>query len=220
MLVQSRFRSRFSEYSQIGLSNGMTGRQIAEQMLRDNGIRDVRVVPAAGMLTDHYNPSDKTVALSESVYDNNSVAAAAVAAHECGHALQHAQSYGALGLRSGLVPIANVCNKVLMFANMGFMFMGGMMASGGGISGLFIWAFVLANVGVTLFSLITLPVEFDASKRALAWVEANGIVNQKEYVIAKDALHWAAMTYVVAALGALANLVYWLMILLGRRREN
>jgi uncharacterized protein len=216
-LVQSRFRSRFEKYSQIGIQSRLTGREIAEEMLRDNGIYDVKIVAGSGMLTDHYDPSSKTVSLSESVYSSTSVAAAAVAAHECGHAVQHAKSYSGLQLRSGLVPVTNICNKVLMFANMGFFLLAGM---SGGLGSLLITVVLLANVGVTLFSLITLPVEFDASRRALAWIETKGVVNNTELADAKDALWWAAMTYVVGALGALANLFYWFMIFLNRRNAN
>jgi uncharacterized protein len=216
-LVQSRFNSRLAKYSQIGTQSGLTGRQVAEQMLQDNGIYDVKIVAGSGMLTDHYDPSAKTVSLSEAVYGSTSITAAAVAAHECGHAVQHAKSYAGLQLRSGLVPVTNICNKILMFSNAAFFLLAGM---SGGFSNILIMVILLANVGVTLFSLITLPVEFDASRRALAWIETKGIVNSSEFVQSKDALWWAAMTYVVGALGALANLFYWVMIFLSRRSSN
>ncbi|OOQ60475.1 zinc metallopeptidase [Mucilaginibacter pedocola] len=215
-LVQARFRSKFNEYAQMPLLSGLSGREVAEKMLRDNGIYDVRVISVEGQLTDHYNPADKTVNLSPDVYHSRSVAAAAVAAHECGHAVQHAKAYGWLGLRSSLVPVVNIASRITQVAIMiGIM--------------LLIFAhstFVLAiGVGalalVTLFSFVTLPVEFDASNRALAWLNNNYNIMQtsKEHSQAKDALWWAAMTYVVAALGSLATLVYYASFLVGNRRD-
>jgi Zn-dependent membrane protease YugP len=208
--VSWRLRSKFNEYSQIGLNNGLSGADVAQQMLRENGIFDVRVVSVEGMLTDHYNPEDKTVNLSADVYYGKSVASAAVAAHECGHAVQHQVAYAPLKLRSAMVPVLTVSSRYMQWILLG------------GILMLQTTALPL-TIGValfaltTLFSFVTLPVEFDASKRALAWIQTNGVVNQREYSFAKDALWWAAMTYVVAALGSLATLMYYASILLGRR---
>jgi Zn-dependent membrane protease YugP len=208
--VSWRLRSKFNEYSQIGLNNGLSGADVAQQMLRENGIFDVRVVSVEGMLTDHYNPEDKTVNLSADVYYGKSVASAAVAAHECGHAVQHQVAYAPLKLRSAMVPVLTVSSRYMQWILLG------------GILMLQTTALPL-TIGValfaltTLFSFVTLPVEFDASKRALAWIQTNGVVNQREYGFAKDALWWAAMTYVVAALGSLATLMYYASILLGRR---
>ncbi len=211
--VSWRLRSKFNEYSQIGLSNGLSGADVAQQMLNQNGIYDVRVVSVEGMLSDHYNPQDKTVNLSADVYYGRSVAAAAVAAHECGHAVQHQLAYAPLKLRSALVPVLTVSSQYIQWVLLA------------GILLLRTTPLPLAvGVGLfaltTLFSFITLPVEFDASRRALAWIQTNGIVNQREYGFAKDALWWAAMTYVVAALGSLATLMYYASILLGGRRSN
>lgn len=207
-----RLRSKFNEYAQIGLSNGMSGAEVAQQMLSQNGIHDVRVLSVEGMLTDHYNPQEKTVNLSADVYYGRSVAAAAVAAHECGHAVQHEVAYAPLKLRSTLVPMLTVSSKYMQWVLLG------------GILLLNTTPIPLA-IGVALFSLttlfafVTLPVEFDASKRALAWIQTNGVVNEREYGFAKDALWWAAMTYVVAALSSLATLLYYASLLLGGRRN-
>lgn len=221
MFVQWRLKSKFTEYSQVGLMNGMSGRDIADRMLRDNGINDVRITQVDGTLTDHYNPADKTVNLSSDVYNGRSVSAAAVAAHECGHAVQHKMAYAPLKMRSALVPAVQLCSKILNIFNMGMLFIGGFIFYNQGIvSTTILTVLVAANLGVTLFALITLPVEFDASRRALAWVEGRNVVNRNEYSMAKDALNWAAMTYVVAALGALANLIYFASILLGRRSDD
>jgi uncharacterized protein len=210
MLVSWRLKSKFQEYSQIGLSNGLSGREVAQKMLKENGIYDVQVVSVDGQLTDHYNPADKTVNLSPDVYEGRSVSAAAVAAHECGHAVQHATAYSMLQLRSTLVPMTNITSKftpyILMF--------GVMLMYNSGSSLLLLIGIGLFSVA-TLFSLVTLPVEFDASRRALAWIQTNRVVNDKEYVMAKDALWWAAMTYVVAALGML---LYYVSML--NRRNN
>ncbi|WP_080238515.1 zinc metallopeptidase [Spirosoma rigui] len=211
--VSWRLRSKFNEYSQIGLSNGLSGAEVAQRMLRENGIYDVRVLSVEGMLTDHYNPQDKTVNLSADVYYGRSVASAAVAAHECGHAVQHQVAYGPLKFRSAMVPVLTVSSQYMQWILLG------------GILLLQTTPIPLAiGVGLfaltTLFSFVTLPVEFDASKRALAWIQTNGVVNQREYGYAKDALWWAAMTYVVAALGSLATLMYYASILLGGRRNN
>ena len=210
--VSWRLRSKFNEYAQIGLSNGLSGAEIAQRMLRENGIYDVRVVSVEGMLTDNYNPTEKTVNLSADVYYGKSVASAAVAAHECGHAVQHQLAYAPLKLRSAMVPVLTVSSRYMQW-----ILLGGILllrttplplAAGVGLFAL-----------TTLFSFVTLPVEFDASKRALAWIQTNGVVNQREYGFAKDALWWAAMTYVVAALGSLATLMYYASILLGGRRN-
>ena len=211
--VSWRLRSKFNEYSQIGLSNGLSGAEVAQQMLRQNGIFDVRVLSVEGMLTDHYNPQDKTVNLSADVFYGKSVASAAVAAHECGHAVQHQVAYAPLKLRSAMVPVLTVSSRYMQWILLG------------GILLLQTTPLPLAvGVGLfaltTVFSFVTLPVEFDASKRALAWIQTNGVVNEREYGFAKDALWWAAMTYVVAALGSLATLMYYASILLGGRRSS
>ncbi|MBX2944186.1 MAG: zinc metallopeptidase [Cyclobacteriaceae bacterium] len=215
-LVSGRLRSKFREYSQTRLTQNLTGAEIARLMLADNGIYDVKVTSVEGQLTDHYNPANKTVNLSEEVYNGRNAAAAAVAAHECGHAVQHATAYSMLELRSAMVPIQNVTSKVMNFIFIAMMF--GAFAAKGLFS--FDTALIVIIGSYTvfaLFALITLPVEFDASRRALAWIENRGIVNRQEHDMAKDALKWAAMTYVVAALAALASLMYWVMIFLGRR---
>ncbi|MCC9165306.1 zinc metallopeptidase [Pontibacter harenae] len=210
MWVSWRLKSKFQKYSQIPLSSGLTGREIAEMMLADNGITDVRVISVAGRLTDHYNPADKTVNLSEYVYEARSAAAAAVAAHECGHAVQHAKAYSFLKFRSAMVPALSIASRYMQWIILIGIFM------------LQTTPIPLA-VGValfaltTLFSFITLPVEFDASKRALNWISTNNVVTQQEYGMSKDALKWAAMTYVVAALGSLATLLYYASLLMGRR---
>lgn len=220
MWVSSRLKSKFAEYSQIGLQNGMSGAEIAQQMLRDNGIYDVRITAVDGQLTDHYNPVDKTVNLSQDVYHGRSAASAAVAAHECGHAVQHAQAYSALKMRSALVPAVNVATNVMNFANMFLMFGGVYMLSKGSAFGnMLLLVLVLANAALAIFALITLPVEYDASNRALKWMETKGVVTQREHELAADALKWAARTYVVAAAGSVANLLYYLSIFLGRRND-
>lgn len=206
LIVQWRFKSKFKQYSEIGLQSGMSGQEVAERMLRDNGIYDVQVISVEGQLTDHYNPENKTVNLSPDVFYSRSVASAAVAAHECGHAVQHAQAYSWLNLRSTLVPVTNVASTIVQFT----LFIGVMLLAFAhnplvlaiGVAGLAV---------VTIFAFITLPVEFDASNRALAWLNNNYTVMQtsEEHQQAKDALWWAAMTYVVAALGSLATLLYY-----------
>lgn len=188
----------------------MSGREAAEQMLADNGITDVRVISVAGKLTDHYNPADKTVNLSEYVYDARSAAAVAVAAHECGHAVQHAKAYSFLKFRSAMVPALSIASRYMQW----ILLIGILMLQTTPIP-LAIGVALFALT--TVFSFVTLPVEFDASKRALAWISSNGIVTQREYGMAKDALKWAAMTYVVAALGSLATLLYYASLLMGRR---
>lgn len=220
MFVQWRLKSKFAQYAQIGLMNGLSGAEIAQKMLRDNNIFDVKITQVDGQLTDHYNPADRTVNLSGDVYQGRSVAAAAVAAHECGHAVQHAVGYAALQLRSNLVPAVNVCSTIVNYANMLMFMIGGYIFYNQGIiSTTILSVLVIANLGLTAFALVTLPVEFDASRRALAWIEQKGIVNANEYDGAKDALWWAATTYVVAALGALANLMYYASLLLNRRND-
>ncbi|WP_018619644.1 zinc metallopeptidase [Spirosoma luteum] len=211
--VSWRLRSKFNEYAQVGLSNGMSGAEIAKMMLNQNGIYDVRVVSVEGMLTDHYNPEEKTVNLSADVYYGRSVAAAAVASHECGHAVQHQVAYAPLKLRSAMVPALSFSSRYMQWILLG------------GILLLQTTPIPLAiGVGLfaltTLFSFITLPVEFDASRRALAWIQTNNVVNEREYGFAKDALWWAAMTYVVAALGSLATLLYYASLLMGGRRSD
>ena len=203
MFVSSRLKSKFKTYSKLQLRNGMSGAEIAEKMLSDHGIRDVKVVSVKGSLTDHYNPMKKTVNLSESVYNERNAAAAAVAAHECGHAVQHAQGYEWLKMRSLLVPVVSISSNLSMWVIIiGLGMFGGTQN------------YTIASVGVamfalgTLFSFITLPVEYDASNRALAWLRRKNMVSQQELVASKDALKWAARTYVVAAIGSLATLIY------------
>jgi uncharacterized protein len=213
-IVQWRFKNKFKQYSEMPLASGMTGKDIAQRMLADNGIADVKIISVEGQLSDHYNPADRTVNLSPEVYHGRSVAAAAVAAHECGHAVQHAKAYGWLKFRSAVVPAVNVASKIvqwtLMIGVMLLIFSGNPMVLAVGVAALAL---------VTIFAFITLPVEFDASNRALAWLQTNrGIMQvEAEHSQAKDALWWAAMTYVVAALGSLATLVYYASMLMNRR---
>jgi Zn-dependent membrane protease YugP len=207
MLVSSQLKSKFKKYSKVTLRNGMSGAEIAEKMLSDHGIRDVKVVSTPGMLTDHYNPKTKTVNLSEGVYSKRNASAAAVAAHECGHAVQHAVGYEWLQMRSKLVPVVSVAANYSIWVIIAGLFFSSSTAFG----------YELAMIGVvmfgfgTLFSFVTLPVEYDASNRALAWLERKNMVSQQELVGAKDALKWAARTYVVAAIGSLATLIYLLL---------
>lgn len=213
-IVQWRFKSKFNQYAEIPLLSGLSGKEVAERMLRDNGIYDVQVISVEGQLTDHYNPADKTVNLSPDVYNSRSVGSAAVAAHECGHAVQHAKAYAWLSFRSAMVPVINVASTITQFT----LFIGMLLlffAHSPWVLALGVAALAL----VTTFSFITLPVEFDASNRALAWLNNNYNVMQtrEEHEQAKDALWWAAMTYVVAALGALATLVYYASFLFNRR---
>ncbi|GGK73565.1 membrane protein [Rufibacter glacialis] len=209
-LVSWTLKSKFEKYSKLGLRSGLSGREVAEMMLADNGITDVRVISTPGRLTDHYNPADKTVNLSESVYESRSAAAAAVAAHECGHAVQHAKAYTFLKFRSAMVPALSVASRYMQW----ILLIGVLLIQSTPIP-LAIGVALFALT--TIFSFVTLPVEFDASKRALAWMDTRGIVTAQEHVMAKDALKWAAMTYVVAALGSLATLLYYASLLLGRR---
>ncbi len=204
-------KSKFNKYSKVPLSNGMTGRDVAEKMLHDNGIYDVKVVSTGGMLTDHYNPGNKTVNLSEGVYASNSVAAAAVAAHECGHAVQHAHEYGPLKMRSALVPVVSFASSIVMWVILAGIFMINTFPS-------LIWIGIALFAVTTIFSFITLPVEVNASSRALVWLNTAGVTNVSNHDMAKDALKWAAYTYVIAAIGSLATLIYYVMIALGSRR--
>lgn len=214
--VSSKLKSKFEEYSKIHLRNGLSGAEIAAKMLQDNGIYDVKVISTPGQLTDHYNPVDKTVNLSESVYNQRNAASAAVAAHECGHAVQHATAYKMLQLRSQLVPIVNVSSSLSQWLIFGGLILGA--AAGLGF-GFYIAVLGLVLMAVaTAFSFITLPVEYDASNRALAWLKNKNMLSQQEYAGAEDALKWAARTYVVAAIGALASLLYWALQVFGDRR--
>ena len=215
-MVSARLKSKFAEYSKISLRNGMSGAEIAEKMLQDNGIYDVKVISTPGQLNDHYNPMDKTVNLSEAVYNQRNAAAAAVASHECGHAVQHAQAYQWLTMRSKMVPIVNVSSTMSQWLIMGGLILG--IASKGTSIGLYVAVAGLVLMAIaTAFSFITLPVEYDASNRALAWLKNKNMLSQEEYAGAEDSLKWAARTYVVAALGALASLLYWAFQILGRR---
>ena len=206
-IVNSRLKNKFKQYSQIPTLSGLSGKEIAEKMLIDNGISDVKVISVPGKLTDHYNPLDKTVNLSPEVYQGRHVSAAAVAAHECGHAVQHATAYQWLHMRSQMVPIVNLSNKM-----MSTVFIIGII--GGSFIGLgfsnMLMIFIILQAIVTLFTLITLPVEFDASKRALIWLRSSGITSNEELTHADDALKWAASTYVVAALAAVTYLLYYI----------
>ncbi len=216
-LVSNQLKQKFKKYSQIHLRNGMSGKEIAEKMLADNGIRDVEVISVKGQLTDHYNPANKTVNLSESVYAQRNAAAAAVAAHECGHAVQHAQAYSALKLRSALVPVVSVTSGMSQWLVIGGLILGAAAGAGFGyyiaIAGLVFMSFA------TLFSFITLPVEYDASNRALAWLKGKNMLTPEEYKGSEDALKWAARTYLVAAIGALASLLYWALQVFGGNRD-
>lgn len=212
LLVSWRFKSKVTKYSLIPLRNGMTGKDIAEKMLKDNNIYDVRVISVEGQLTDHYNPMDKTVNLSADVYAGHSITSAAVAAHECGHAVQHANAYTWLTLRSKLVPVVSISSQYVQWILLAGIFLINRFPN-------------LLLIGIalfaltTLFSFITLPVEFDASRRALAWLDNTHMVEREEHSNAKDALKWAAMTYVVAAIASLATLLYYVMIYMNRSRD-
>ena len=218
-LVSSRLKSKFAHYSKVHLRNGMSGKEVAEKMLRDNGITDVQVISVPGQLTDHYNPANKTVNLSEGVYMQRNAAAAAVAAHECGHAVQHAVGYSMLQLRSKLVPMVNISSTLSQFVIMAGI---GLMVASRTIENPQGNTMVLA-IGValfavtTLFAFVTLPVEYDASNRAMKWLKDTGTVTAEEFVGVKDSLKWAARTYVVAAIGSLGQLLYWASMLFGRR---
>lgn len=213
-LVSASLQSKFKKYSKVPLDNGMTGRDVAEKMLYDNGIYDVKITHVQGTLTDHYNPANKTVNLSDAVYSSNSVAAAAVAAHECGHAVQHAHAYGPLKMRSTLVPVVSFASKWVMWV-----ILGGIAMISVTHSTTVLWIGIGLFAMTTIFSFITLPVEINASQRALAWLNTAGITSQYNYPMAKDALKSAAYTYVVAALGSLATLAYYVMIALSGSRR-
>ena len=213
-VVSARLKSKFEYYSKVHLRNGLSGKEVAEKMLRDNGINDVQVISVPGQLTDHYNPADKTVNLSEGVYMQRNAAAAAVAAHECGHAVQHAVGYSMLQLRSKLVPVVSISSNLMQFVIMGGVVL--MVASGNKIV-LLIGVIMFALT--TLFAFITLPVEYDASNRAMKWLKDTGTVTTEEFVGVKDSLTWAARTYLVAAIGSLAQLLYFASLLMGGRRD-
>lgn len=214
--VSSRLKSKFKKYSKVYLQNGMSGAEIATKMLHDNGITDVKVISTGGMLTDHYNPANKTVNLSEGVYSQRNAAAAAVAAHECGHAVQHATAYSWLTLRSKIVPMVGIASKLSNFVIMG----GLILSATGSLLGNTVFLIgIILFAATTVFAFITLPVEYDASNRALAWLEKTDMLNRSEHDAAKDALKWAARTYVVAAIGSLATLLYFISIFLGNRRD-
>jgi len=216
-LVSNTLKRKFAKYSKVQLRNGMSGAEIAEKMLLDHGITNVEVISTPGRLTDHYNPKNKTVNLSEAVYNQRNAAAAAVAAHECGHAVQHAQAYSWLQMRSTLVPVVSVSSGMSQWLIIGGLILGG--AAGLGLG----WWVAVAGVVMmgfaTLFSFITLPVEYDASNRALAWLKNKNMVSQEEYAGSEDALKWAARTYLVAAIGALATLLYWALQVFGGSRD-
>ncbi|NCT75933.1 MAG: hypothetical protein BGO54_19405 [Sphingobacteriales bacterium 46-32] len=214
MLVSYVLKSRFTKYSRVPLSSGLSGREIAEKMLRENGIYDVKVTSVDGFLSDHYNPANKTVNLSPDVYNGTSVAAAAVAAHECGHAVQHAQAYTPLTLRSKLVPAVQFSSMLVNWV----LLIGIIMAYSGNTTVLLIGIILMAVT--VLFTLITLPVEFDASNRALAWLQHTNVTNTTEYPQAKDALKWAATTYVVAALAAVVTLIQYIMLFMNMQRRD
>ncbi len=215
MYVSNQLKSKFTEYGKVGMQNGMSGKEIAEQMLRDNGIFDVKVVSTSGFLSDHYNPQNKTVNLSDAVYHERSVAAAAVAAHECGHAVQHATAYNMLQFRSAIVPLVNISSKLsqwLILIGLGLL-------AGNANPTLFLIGIVLFSI-TTIFTLITLPVEYDASNRAKKWLEHAGIANPKELTYVSDALNWAARTYVVAAVSSIATLLYYILLFLNRSSRD
>jgi Zn-dependent membrane protease YugP len=209
-LVSNRLKNKFEKYSKLQLQNGMSGAEIAEKMLADHGITDVTVISTPGRLTDHYNPTDKTVNLSEAVYNQRNAAAAAVAAHECGHAVQHATAYSWLELRSQLVPVVNIASNYVQWILIGGIFMMKTFPS-------LLLIGIVIFAATTLFSIVTLPVEYDASNRALAWLENKNMLTREEQAGAKDALKWAARTYVVAAIGSIATLLYYVMIYMNRR---
>lgn len=212
MIVSQVLKSKFEKYSRVPLDSGMTGRDVALKMLHDNNIYDVKVTSTPGMLTDHYNPANKTVNLSEGVFSSNSVAAAAVASHECGHAVQHAYAYGPLKMRSALVPVVSFASKWVMWVLLAGIFMIQTFPA-------LIWIGIALFAMTTIFSFVTLPVEVNATSRALVWLNTAGITNVSNHDMAKDALKWAAYTYVIAAVGSLATLIYYIMIALSGRRD-
>ena len=217
-MISSRLKSKFKKYSQTHLTKDLTGAEVARLMLADNGIHDVQVISVEGQLTDHYNPANKTVNLSQEVFNGRNAAATAIASHECGHAVQHATAYSMLQFRSAMVPIQSISASVLNFIMMALIF-------GGAFAGSILpWntallVMIVCYAVFALFSIVTLPVEFDASRRALAWVKTRNIVTTQEYDMAQDALKWAAMTYVIAAIGAITTLVYYVMLYLGGSRD-
>ncbi|MBX2845772.1 MAG: zinc metallopeptidase [Saprospiraceae bacterium] len=206
-LVSGQLKSKMRKYGKMPTSSGLSGAEVAATMLRDSGIQDVKIVQGKGMLTDHYNPKTKTISLSPAIFQGRNVAAAAVAAHECGHAVQHATEYPFLQMRSQLVPIVKLSSGLYFWLILAGLGMGFMQLA---------WVGVALFGAATLFSLVTLPVEFDASNRALAWLDKTGITRGQEYSGAKDALKWAARTYVVAAFASIAQLLYWFMVVQGR----
>jgi len=216
LIISSTLKGKFRNYSKIPLEYGLTGKQVAEKMLQENGIYNVSVVSVKGELTDHYNPLKKTVNLSPDVYHSNSVAAAAIAAHECGHAVQHANAYSWLEFRSALVPVQNASARILNIIFM-LMFFGAFILPSLINFDLAIIIIIACYTIFTLFAFVTLPVEIDASRRALAWLQSTKITSNETHAKAKDALKWAAYTYIIAALGALAQLLFWIMLFLGRR---
>ena len=209
-LVSSRLKSKFEHYSKLQLQNGMSGAEIAEKMLADNGITNVKVISTPGQLTDHYNPADKTVNLSESVYNQRNAAAAAVAAHECGHAVQHAVGYQWLTMRSKLVPVVSIASRFIQWILLAGILMIQVFPQ-------LLLIGIVIFAATTLFSIVTLPVEYDASNRALAWLKNKNMLNPAEYAGAEDSLKWAARTYVVAALGSIGTLLYYISIFMSRR---
>lgn len=212
--VGNKLKSKFRHYSKVFLANGMSGREIAEKMLTDNGIHDVQVISTPGQLTDHYNPGDKTVNLSEVVYNERNAAAAAVAAHEVGHAVQHAVGYNMLQFRSKMVPMVSLASRLNQW-----ILMLGLIVMASSKNATLLWIGIFLFAVTTAFAFITLPVEYDASNRALAWLKGSNMVLPNEYDGAKDSLKWAARTYVVAAIGSLAQLLYFVMMALGGRKE-
>ena len=215
MYVSNQLKSKFEQYSRVGLRNGLSGAEIAAKMLNENGMNDVTIQSVDGQLTDHYNPLNKTVNLSNDVYYNRSVAAAAVAAHECGHAVQHARGYSMLKFRSAIVPLVNVSSKLsqwIILIGLGFMF--------GRSNPTILLVGILLFAITTLFTLVTLPVEYDASNRALKWMEANNITTPQEHDMAADALKWAARTYLVAAISSVATLLYYILMFTSSRRRD
>lgn len=215
-LISNTLKNKFKKYSKVHLQNGMSGAEIAEKMLLDNGITDVKVISTPGMLTDHYNPVNKTVNLSEGVYNQRNAAAAAVAAHECGHAVQHAKAYKWLTMRSNLVPMVSISSRFSQWMIIGGLILGAISGNTGIGFMIAVGGLILMAVA-TVFSFITLPVEYDASNRALTWLKSNNMLTSQEYEGSEDALKWAARTYLVAALGSLAILLYWGLQILGSR---
>jgi uncharacterized protein len=207
MLVSSRLKSKFAQYSRERLSSGLSGKEIAERMLRDYSIYNVKVISVQGMLTDHYNPVTKTVNLSTDVYNGRNIASAAVAAHECGHAVQHNTAYKWLQMRTKLVPAVQIAGNLMSILTFGLAFLAYSIPS---LMNTMLLVFIVLQGAITLFSLVTLPVEIDASKRALAWLDNSGLTHRHEHEDARDALKWAAYTYLVAALGAVATLIYYI----------